>query len=311
MSYQPPAWLPGAHLQTIYPALLLRPRLPPLRRDIWTTPDNDVLAVDWLDAPAAAPLLIHFHGLEGSSRSHYARALLAHLHQRGWAGAVVHFRTCGGMDNRQPRAYHAGDSREIDWILRRMQELHPQRVRFAYGVSLGGNALLKWLGEQGAAAGTLLRAAAAASVPVDMHATGTHLDRGLNRWFYTRHFLKTLKRKALRLPRPSSPSEPIHTLRQFDHLYTAPLHGFRDVDDYWRRTSCRPWLRHIQIPTLLLQARNDPFVPPATQPLAADLSPQVDLQMLAGGGHAGFVSGPFPGRLDWLPRHLCQWLEHR
>lgn len=312
MSYRPPAWLPGAHLQTIYPALLLKPRLPPLRREIWTTPDDDIVAVDWLDSPDAhAPLLIHFHGLEGSSRSHYARALLRHLQQLGWAGAVVHFRGCGGLHNRQPRGYHAGDSHEIDWVIRRMQQLHPDRSRFAFGMSLGGNALLKWLGERGAEARTLLRAAAAASVPVDLPATGHSLDRGLNRWFYARHFLKTLRRKAGRL-RPDQPHlQQVSTLRDFDNHFTAPLHGFRDVDDYWQRASSRPWLRHVQLPTLLLQARNDPFMPASAQPSAAELGTHVELQLLEQGGHAGFVSGRFPGHVNWLPQHVCQWLQRR
>lgn len=308
MNYRSPRWLPGAHLQTIWPALLLKPWLPPLRREIWTTPDDDVLAVDWLEGRPDMPLLIHFHGLEGSSRSHYARALLRHLQTLGWAGAVVHFRGCGGVINRRQRAYHAGDTAEIDWILRRMQSLHPQRQRFAFGISLGGNALLKWLGEQGDAAKDVLCAAAAVSVPYDLHAVGNHLDRGLNRWFYTRHFLKTLKRKARRLVTNQTALDQAGTLRHFDDLVTARLHGFADVDDYWTRASSRPLLHGIRIPTLLLHARNDPFMPVAALPQAGELAPGTELQLLEQGGHAGFVSGRFPGRLDWLPRHICRWL---
>lgn len=309
MNYRSPRWLPGAHLQTIWPALLLKPRLPALRREIWTTPDDDVLAVDWLEGQPGKPLLIHFHGLEGSSRSHYARALLRHLQALGWAGAVVHFRGCGGVENRRDRAYHAGDSAEIDWILRRMQGLHPQRRRFAFGISLGGNALLKWLGEQGDAAASVLTAAAAVSVPYDLLAVGDHLDRGLNRWFYSRHFLKTLKRKARRLSADQTALDSTTTLRRFDDLVTARLHGFRDVDDYWTRASSRPLLRSIALPTLLLHARNDPFMPVAALPQPDELAASTELQLLDQGGHAGFVSGTFPGRLDWLPRHVCSWLD--
>lgn len=309
MNYCSPSWLPGAHLQTIYPALLLKPKLPPLRREIWTTPDDDVLAVDWLDGKPGMPILIHFHGLEGNSRSHYARALLVHLHELGWAGAVVHFRGCGGLANIKDRAYHAGDTAEIDWILRRMSSLHPMRKRFAFGISLGGNALLKWMGEQGQAAQTLITAAAAASVPYDLQAVGDHLDSGLNRFFYTREFLRTLKQKAHRLSSDPIALAAADSLRSFDDLVTARLHGFRDVDDYWIRASCRPFLRGIDLPTLLIHARNDPFMPAGTLPRADEFSPTIELQLLDQGGHAGFVSGPFPGRLDWLPRRICSWMR--
>lgn len=309
MSYRAPRWLPGAHLQTIYPALFLKRSPPRLRREIWTSPDHDIIAVDFLDsANVSAPLLVLFHGLEGSSASHYAIAQLRHLKKIGWAAAVVHFRGCGGLNNQKPRAYHAGDSAEIDWVLRRMQTDHPQHPLLAFGVSLGGNALLKWLGEQGSAAQSILRGVVAVSVPFDLTATGKHLDQGLNRWFYTRHFLSTLKQKAKRLLPDNTQVQLTKTLRDFDDRFTARIHGFRDVDDYWLRSSSRPWLKTIVVKTLLIQAQNDPFLPTESLPKPEELSENISLCWPEQGGHAGFVSGPFPGQMNWLPETSCKWL---
>ena len=307
--YRAPWWLPGSHAQTVYPALCLRLPGPALRREIWTTPDDDQIAVDWLDGPAAAPLLIHFHGLEGSSASHYATALFRQLQARGWAGVVVHFRGCGGLPNRQQRAYHAGDSAEIDWVLQRLQNLWPQGPRFALGVSLGGNALLKWAGERGALASDYLQALVGVSIPFDLAAAGVTLDSGLNKRLYTHNFLQTLKQKARRLLDSSVDWQQISTFRAFDDRVTAPLHGFAGVEDYWQRSSCKPWLSRIQLPSLLIHAENDPFLPATYLPHAEELGPNVEFLRLTQGGHAGFVSGRFPGNLDWLPKTACDWLE--
>jgi predicted alpha/beta-fold hydrolase len=198
-------------------------------------------------------------------------------------------------------------------MLRRLAA-EPGGALYAVGVSLGGNALLKWLGERGAGAATVVRAAAAVSAPVDLTAAGNALERGFNR-VYTRNFLVTLKRKgAAKLARfPGLFSGPLvarsRTLREFDDLVTAPLHGFRDAADYWQRASAKPWLAHIRVPTLLVNARNDPFLPAADLPRADEVSPQVTLEFPATGGHVGFVHGPFPGRYDWLPRRIAAFLD--
>ena len=306
--YRAPRWLPGGHLQTVYAALLPRPN-PAYRRQRWELPDGDFIDLDWLDGPAGAPLVALFHGLEGGSRGHYASFLMAALRDAGWRGVVAHFRGCSGEPNRLPRAYHSGDSAEIDQILRRLRAANGDAALFAAGVSLGGNALLKWLGEQGEAARELLTGAAAVSAPLDLPAAGAALDRGLTR-LYTAHFLKTLKRKALakleRFPglyqrRAVARVASIHA---FDSLVTAPLHGYRDADDYWRRCASKPWLRHIRVPTLILNARNDPFMPAAALPTAAEVSAQVTLEFPASGGHVGFVGGAFPGGYAWLPQRL-------
>jgi hypothetical protein len=280
------------------------------RRERWELPDGDFIDLDWLDGPQDAPLVVLFHGLEGDSHSVYARYLMAALHQRGWRGVVPHFRGCSGVPNRLPRAYHSGDSAEVGYILNRLR-VGATRI-YAAGVSLGGNALLKWLGEQGSAAGEVVRACAAVSAPLDLSAAGAALDRGLSR-IYSAHFLRSLKPKALakldRFPGLYDRQAVAAALRieQFDSLVTAPLHGYRDAADYWQQSASKPWLQHIQVPTLIINARNDPFMPAAVLPDATQVSAQVTLDFPQQGGHVGFVTGPFPGGFDWLPQRLLDY----
>lgn len=314
--YLAPAWLPGGHAQTIYP-LTRRGPLPHYRRERWETPDGDFIDIDWLAVPAgeSAPLVVLFHGLEGSSRSHYACALMHSLARHGWAGAVPHFRGCSGELNRLPRAYHSGDSAEIDWVMHRMRAMFPKRAIFAAGVSLGGNALLKWLGEQEGAAEGIVQAAAAVCAPLDLAAAGHALQHGFNR-VYARNFLATLKANSLaRLERFPDLFDrrrmlAAKTLYDFDDAVTAPMHGFRDAADYWRRSSSKPWLPGVRVPTLVINALNDPFLPAQALPGEQQVSPAVTLEYPASGGHVGFVSGPFPGHLGWLPQRLLAFFEH-
>lgn len=320
--YRAPAWLPGGHLQTLYPALALRRGGPAFRRETWQTPDADQIVVDWMDAAdAQAPVLVLFHGLEGSSASHYSQSLFAAARALGWHGVVPHFRSCGEVENLKLRAYHAGDTDEIDWILARIQAAHPGVPIFAAGVSLGGNALLKWLGEQGAAAHQRIQAGAAVCAPLDLAACGAVLDTGLNRHIYTREFLRTLKAKMLHKLTLHGDTQidqaevrRATTLRAFDNLVTAPIHGFRDVDHYWQSSSSKPHLINICVPTLVINARNDPFVPAASLPTQAEVSAAVTLLQPEHGGHVGFASGGFtannvPGRLDWLPGTLLDFFK--
>lgn len=309
--YQPPAWLPGGHAQTIWP-LLIKPRRLKLRRERWETPDGDFIDVDHVDGPPNAPLLVLFHGLEGSAQSHYALSTAHACHKAGWRLALPHFRGCSGELNRQPRAYHSGDSEEIDWILRRLQATNHGRPLHAAGVSLGGNALLKWAGERGTAAGESVTGVAAICAPLDLAACGHHLAHGFNR-VYTRHFLNTMKVvSAARLRQfpglfDEAKMRAAINLYQFDDAVTAPVHGFAGADDYWRRASAKPWLKSIAIPTLAVNAKNDPFLPASYLPKPGEVSPHVRLEHPAGGGHVGFVSGPFPGNLDWLPQRLLHF----
>jgi predicted alpha/beta-fold hydrolase len=233
---------------------------------------------------------------------------------------LPHFRSCGGIANRLPRAYFAGDSAEIGWMLAHVSVLYPDRPRFAAGVSLGGNALLKWLGESADAARTLVQAAAGLSAPVDLTASGLALQQGFNRLVYTRYFLRSLipktRQKLQQHPALASRINPekldrISTLGEFDDLYTAPMHGFTDGKDYWQRASSKPWLKTITVPTLVLNARNDPFVPAWSLPGHEDVSQHVTLLQPEQGGHIGFVSGPFPGRNNWVPAVLIDFFRRQ
>jgi uncharacterized protein len=310
-TYAAPWWLPGGHAQTVYPSLWPPPRVP-LERERWDTPDDDFIDVDFCGDPGAKTQLVLFHGLEGGSDSHYARSMAAHAVRRGWRLAIAHFRGCSGELNRTRRAYHSGDSEEIDWVLKRFGT--PVHV---VGVSLGGNALLKWLGERGDEARALVRRAAAVSAPLDLGAAGNALDRGLNRFLYTRHFLSSLRPKSLAklalFPDlyDKDKVRAARTFREFDNLVTAPLHGFRDTDHYWTSAACAPYLEHIRVPTLVLNARNDPFLPEEDLLKAArKTAPCVVLEFPRSGGHAGFVAAaPFPGSHDWLPTHLFEFLN--
>jgi predicted alpha/beta-fold hydrolase len=316
-NYKAPWWLPGGHLQTIYARYRAAASDVYYRRERWQTPDDDFIDLDWIDAPdGAGKLLVLFHGLEGCSRSHYALTMMSMARQCGWRAVVPHFRGCSGEPNRLARSYHSGDAEEIDWILRRIKDRYPNAKVFVLGVSLGGNMLLKWLGEQGAAACEIIQRAAGVSVPLDLPAAARVLDCGANRLIYTRHFVRTLKRKILAkiaahgLQLDARQVRRASTFREIDDLYTAPVHGFKNAEDYWKRASSKPWLRHIEVPTLLINARNDPFLPAEALPGQTDVSAAVDTLYPDSGGHAGFLSGGFAGNLRWLPRTLFGFFEN-
>jgi uncharacterized protein len=312
--YRAPRWLAGGHAQTIWPFRLRRPPVP-LRRERVETTDGDFWEFDWLatDTPQTAPLVVLFHGLEGGSQSHYARALLVALARAGWRGVVPHFRGCGGAPNRLPRAYHSGDYAEVGAMLAAIRSTIPRATPlFAVGVSLGGSALLNWLGREGSQAQQMLTAAAAVSAPLDLVAAGIAISRGLNR-VYTAHFLATLKPKSLamavRFPGllDAARIRRARTMWDFDDAVTAPLHGFAGTRDYWTRASSKPWLASVALPTLVINARNDPFIPAHSLPGARDVSPAVTLEQPRHGGHAGFASGRFPGHVEWLPARLLHF----
>jgi predicted alpha/beta-fold hydrolase len=320
VAYRAPLWLPGAHLQTIVAALLVPPPRVDYRRERWNTPDGDFIDVDFAQpepdlAQDAAPIVVLFHGLEGSSRSHYARALMRAAADRRWRALVVHFRGCSGEENRLPRAYHSGDSDEGDWILRRIHARWPAAPLHAVGVSLGGNMLAKWLGERQEDAG-FVRAAASVCAPLDLAAGGAALGRGFN-LVYARMFLATLKQKALakaaRFPGIAR-AEIIAAARDlydFDNEFTAPVHGFRDTEDYWARASGKPWLRAVKVPHLIINALNDPFVPAASLPTGSEVSKFVRLEQPRHGGHVGFARGWPPGDLGFLPERLFAFFAGR
>jgi len=346
-----PYWLPGSHSQTLYGALAARYHHISFVRQRLDTPDGDFIDMDWsgpgivpqqmlsaalptehppsdtaakrwindddwqvLNSAHDAPALMLFHGLEGSSHSHYAQAIGQYFRARGWIVAIAHFRGCSGTPNRLARAYHSGDSEEISFMLSAARTRLPAARWHAVGVSLGGNALLKYLGEQGENA-TWLSAAAGVSVPLDLVAAGNNLSHGLNRYIYSRYFLRTMKTKVLdkaqRFPGLIDVMRltQARSLRDFDDIYTAPLHGFRNALDYWNRSSSKPLLPAIRVPTLVLNARNDPFMPEPALPGPDEASSQLLLHQPATGGHASFVTGAFPGDTGWLPQRLARFFE--
>jgi hypothetical protein len=331
-AYRAPPWLPGGNLQTIWAATRSRRHLgapPRFVRERWTTPDGDFIDVDHMTAtapavpqpsapaaaaPAATPRqLVLFHGLEGSTRSAYAQAFGVIAGQRGWAYSVPHFRGCSGELNLAPRAYHSGDHEEIGWILQRLRARSAAPL-LVVGVSLGGNALLRWAEEAGAAAAATVGALAAVSSPIDLAAAGQAIDHGFNRLVYTRMFLATMKPKALAKWRQHpglfdrERLAAVRTLYEFDSVFTAPLHGYRDTPDYWARASARPHLARIRVPALVLNARNDPFVPAGSLPGPAQVGRWVTLWQPAQGGHVGFPRGAYPGDVLAMPQAVADFL---
>ena len=329
-AYRSPRWLAGdrawgGNLQTVWPALFARSHhgaAPHFDRQRWATPDGDFIDLDWYRfsgnaEPGQRKLLVLFHGLEGSSASPYSQAFASHARQSGWDFVVAHFRGCSGELNHAPRAYHSGDFEEIGWILARLRELHPTSAGplFAVGISLGGNALLRWVEEAGNSASTTLRAAAAVSSPVDLAAGGHAIGRGFNRLVYTRMFLRSMVPKALaKLAQHPGLFDrdrllAARSLYDFDNVFTAPLHGFRDTDDYWSRGSAKPHLQHVRIPTLLLNARNDPFIPADSLPREHEVGQHVRLWQPVHGGHVGFPAGWPPGDVLTMPQRVMAWLD--
>lgn len=266
-----------------------------------------------MDGDPGKPLLILFHGLEGSSNSHYARSLMAHIATLGWNGAIPHFRGCSGELNLAPRFYHSGDAQEVGWIMQAMRHYRDRNglgALYATGVSLGGNALLRWLGEFQHEA-DFVEAACSISAPLDLVGGGAALGKGFNR-LYTSLFLQTLKPKCLKkleqFPDLFDRAALLKAsnLYEFDNIVTAPLHGYRDTDDYWNRASAKHVLGDITVPTLVLNARNDPFLPARHLPLVA--ASKLVLDYPAEGGHVGFATGNAPGSNDWLPRKILHFL---
>jgi uncharacterized protein len=330
--YRAPRWLSGhgpiaGNVQTIWPARFSRihPHIPsaPIayQRERWASPDGDFVDVDFFKAAAAPtasrPLLVLFHGLEGSSQSHYAKAFAHWAHAQGWDYAVPHFRGCSGELNLAPRTYHSGDFAEVDWILRRLHGQHTGPL-LVVGISLGGNVLLRWAQEAGSESQRIAQAIAAVCAPLDLAAAGHALGGGFNRMVYTRMFINSMKPKALAKLKqhPGLFNEAAmlaaQDLHAYDNAFTAPLHGFANTEDYWARCSAKPGLKAMKhVPALVLNARNDPFVPASSLPGLHDVGPAVTLWQPAEGGHVGFPAGAFPGHVAALPEVVGQWLKQQ
>jgi predicted alpha/beta-fold hydrolase len=313
-TYTPAWWVPGAHLQTLWGKLVRRPPNVATRVERWTTPDGDELEIRRVDAPAGSgpdvPRLLVLHGLEGTIRSHYLRGLLDRARRRGWAADVLIFRGCNGEIPRAARFYHSGETGDLDFVVRRLIRDHPAQPFVLAGFSLGGNVLLKWLGEQGAGLPPQVKAAAAVSVPYDLERGSRHIERGFSR-LYTRHFLATLRRKAFRklAQHPGlfdgARLNDARSLYDFDETVTAPVHGFRGASDYYSRSSSFQFLPGICHSTLLLSAYDDPFLPRevlSDVAKVASTNPALTVEFHEHGGHVGFVAGHVP----WRPIYYAE-----
>ncbi|HPE61366.1 MAG TPA: alpha/beta fold hydrolase [Thiolinea sp.] len=317
LPFRPAWWLPHAHLQTLYPTLL--GHLPPaaLQRERLELPDGDFMELGWMTPRQPdAPTVMLIHGLGGNADSHYVRLLLPLLQQQGYQGLFLALRGSGPEPNRLPCSYHSGASRDLAAVLAilKARQALPQAI---IGVSLGGNLLLKYLGETaGHDDSGWLRTAVAISVPFRLQDCSRRLTRGLS-GLYGRYILKELRKMlhdklAVRGNPLGLDPQRIRTLRQFDEAVTAPVNGFRDAEDYYRRCSSRPFLAAIRTPTLILHDPHDPFMQPQTVPETAELGPGVTLELCAGAGHVGFISGGWPWKPDyWLGQRLLHWLQQQ
>ena len=283
------------------------------QRERWVAPDGDFIDVDFLFKNSnqldPSPLWVLFHGLEGSSKSHYARAFAAYTADKGFNFCVPHFRGCSGQINLAPRAYHSGDFEEIDWILKRLKMQHKGDI-YAIGVSLGGNALLRWAGELGRSASHLVSGIVSICAPLDMTASGHYLAQGLNQYIYTPMFLRSMKKNALlkleQYPALFDKQKMLasRTLYEFDNVFTAPLHGFSNTDDYWSRASAKQHLSNVCVASLVVNALNDPFIPVDSLPTHGRVGNYTKLWQPKRGGHVGFADAcwsQFPGHLQKLP----------
>lgn len=314
--FRPAWWCRNAHAQTIWAALLRQAPPVPLARARWELPDGDFLDVDELAAGEPAPRLIVLHGLESSSRAPAVAGLLREARRRGWGGVAVNFRGCSGEPNRLRRSYHGGDTADLAWVIARVQADHPSSPLFLAGISLGGNVLLKYLGEQGETLPAQVRAAAAISAPFDLAASVQALERRFSR-VYRRRLVASLKRKTfeklVRYPDlvDRLKLRAVRTLAAFDDLVTAPVHGFPDAAAYWAASSSAPLLACIRRPTLLINAEDDPFLPAGSLPRSAvGANPFLTAAFTPAGGHLGFLSGRWPGApIAWAERCAIEFLE--
>jgi uncharacterized protein len=326
--FAPCPWLPGPHLQTIWGNLTRSRRLVRYRRETWETPDGDELVLDRVDGAPDSPRLLVLHGLEGSSESVYVQGLMALAAARGWSGIALNFRSCARtpedhavwIPNRRPRLYHSGETTDLAFVLSRLASENagaPVSPFYAAGVSLGGNVLLKWLGENPEQ--RTVAAAAVISVPYDLGAGGKFMESGLGP-FYARHLISTLKVKAVdlaaRFPEAAAKLdlprlERAKTFFEFDDAGTAPLHGFGGARDYYARSSSLGFVGRIRTPVLAISAADDPFLPESVlDEVSRAKSPSVELLVTRRGGHAGFVGGVLRPRY-WAEERVLEWLSTR
>lgn len=319
-----PAWfLPGPHFQTIWGRLVRPRRAVKLRREVVETPDGDELVLDHLDGRDGSRHFVLLHGLEGSSQSVYMQGVLTAIARHGHTATAINFRSCARdpkslltmLPNRRPRFYHSGDTGDFDFVTRMLAERMPHATLLAFGASLGGNVLLKWLGENPNQ--QLITAAATLSVPYDLGAGARHLEKTAAGRFYVAQFLKTLKKKVLRADIVKLLDVELvqraKTFTEFDDAATAPLHGFGSAEEYYTRSSSIHYVGRITTPTLALNAEDDPFVPQESLRRAREAaSPAIDFRTTPAGGHVGFIGGAAPWSCEyWAEELVVEWLIER
>lgn len=308
-TYRPAWWVPGPHAQTLWGKFARRASPLPTRVERWPTADDDFIEVLRLESPPDRPRLFLLHGLEGTVRSHYVSGLLHIAERQGWGADMLIFRGCGDEMNRAARLYHSGETSDLAFAVERVLHEFPAVPLLMVGVSLGGNVLLKWLGERGDAVPERVRAAATISVPFDLERGSRHISKGFSK-IYERHFLRTLRRKVeAKLEQfpgvvDSGALARARTLYDFDDAVTGPLHGFRDAHDYYTRSSSLRYLEGIRRPTLMLSSKDDPFLPRDVLNEVVNIAARntyLHPEFTERGGHVGFVSGPL-----WRPSYYAE-----
>lgn len=323
-TFKPAWWLNNAHLQTLYPALMRKTSSPPgLRRERLITPDNDFIDVDWCGA-GIQPLIILLHGLTGSSQSGYIKGLQRTLLTQGFRSVALNFRGCSGEYNHSARCYHSGETEDIHFLYQTLRQREPDTPFAAVGFSLGGNVLLKWMGEQGSK--LTLFAAVAVSVPLVLSTCATKLDKGFSKMYRgnllreLKHYVRAKQRhlekvgnliEASKIEQLGDLSR-IKSFWQYDDRVVARLHGFKNVQDYYQRSSSRQFLKSITIPTLVVQAIDDPFMTQDVLPDLNELSSSIHLEITQGGGHVGFIAGDMPFKPEyWLEQRIPEFLNQQ
>ncbi|CEK09756.1 hydrolase [Legionella hackeliae] len=316
-NFKPAWWLANSHAQTLFPTLIRRIQAPVDKNERLELPDGDFIDLAWAvnGLSKDTPIVVLLHGLGGSVESGYVAGLMYALNNYGFRAVLMHFRGASKEPNRLPRAYHSGDTGDFDFFLQVLAKREPHTKKAAIGVSLGGNVLLKWLGEKGSQ--TLLSVAVAVSVPFELRLVADKISQGFSRIYqsYLLRRLKTVFTQKLNvldnnLPNPLKNIEKWQCFWTFDEFVTAPLHGFANVHTYYREASSRSYLRHITTPTLIIHALDDPFMTPEIIPSEQELSKDIMLELSASGGHVGFIMGNVPGvPVYWLEQRIPHFLK--
>ena len=309
--YRPSRWLPGPHAQTIWASRFRSTPSPDTKREQVELDDDDFLNLYWL-TQGNGPIVIIVHGLEGDSSSNNVKAMFDVVRKNGWNGVLLLNRNCGGFSNRLQRTYHAGETGDLDFVVNLVKKRFPDVPLMLYGYSLGGNTMLKWLGEKGDHAG--ISAAAAVSIPFDLASSTAILDKGFSQ-IYQKHFVDLMREAAKRKFRDLAPLfnpgdlNKIKTLREFDEKVTAPLHGFVNADQYYSESSCKQFLKNICVPTLIMNSLDDPFLERNTFPGPKEVSDMVELEFHQNGGHAAFITGSIWKYFSWIETRIPEFFK--